>query len=413
MAGTSFENRRGTAQVWRTANPVLKAGELGYETDTHVIKIGDGVNNWNALPTANDQTYLPILGKAADSDKLDGLDSTAFLTRTDATATYLPSATAASTYLRQDAPVSANTPNAVVKRDANGAFATGAVTGLTTPATDDSAANRKFVNDLATIAGSNRLLAAFQGTGTTFPATNIKTGDLFLHANGAGSSLWTYTGVRWVLAEEPYFATVAARDAWLASLPANLAYEGMRVYVSSQGQYHVYSTTVLTVDGAGTGANLGYKNWRGTQPLVGFFGTAFPASPPAGTSVGLTNTVYSDTANWHCFGMTNNSIADPGFPYRLWASIRYEFQVNAAAARWNERVRAEGLPATFASTYQTEANSGFWQQETFAGYSGVFVGAPGTIHWDGQAVSGGFQVTSFQNQWSWRIEPMGATLPLS
>jgi hypothetical protein len=165
MAGTSFENRRGTAQVWRTANPVLKAGELGYETDTHVIKIGDGVNNWNALPTANDQTYLPILGKAADSDKLDGLDSTAFLTRTDATATYLPSATAASTYQTQASIVSAATANAPVKRDAQGSSAFNEVT-LTGQTTTASATRKDYVDGLVLPAGANRSLVNHFGSVT-------------------------------------------------------------------------------------------------------------------------------------------------------------------------------------------------------------------------------------------------------
>lgn len=38
--------RRGTAAQWRQANPVLAIGEPGYETDTHQLKIGDGVKRW-------------------------------------------------------------------------------------------------------------------------------------------------------------------------------------------------------------------------------------------------------------------------------------------------------------------------------------------------------------------------------
>ena len=39
--------RRGTAEQWTSANPVLLEGELGLETDTGKIKVGDGVANWN------------------------------------------------------------------------------------------------------------------------------------------------------------------------------------------------------------------------------------------------------------------------------------------------------------------------------------------------------------------------------
>jgi hypothetical protein len=42
--------RNGTAAQWTTANPILNAGELGVETDTHQGKIGDGVTSWVSLP---------------------------------------------------------------------------------------------------------------------------------------------------------------------------------------------------------------------------------------------------------------------------------------------------------------------------------------------------------------------------
>lgn len=41
--------RRGTAAEWTSANTVLTAGELGYETDTGKGKIGDGTTAWTAL----------------------------------------------------------------------------------------------------------------------------------------------------------------------------------------------------------------------------------------------------------------------------------------------------------------------------------------------------------------------------
>jgi hypothetical protein len=48
---------RGTAAAWTAANPVLLAGEVGWESDTGYLKFGDGVTAWtsllyNQLPTA-------------------------------------------------------------------------------------------------------------------------------------------------------------------------------------------------------------------------------------------------------------------------------------------------------------------------------------------------------------------------
>jgi peptidoglycan hydrolase CwlO-like protein len=46
---TRMQQRRGTASQWTTANPVLAAGEIGFETDTGKFKIGDGTNTWSLL----------------------------------------------------------------------------------------------------------------------------------------------------------------------------------------------------------------------------------------------------------------------------------------------------------------------------------------------------------------------------
>ena len=46
---TRMQQRRGTAEQWTDANPVLAAGEIGFETDTNQFKIGDGVNLWADL----------------------------------------------------------------------------------------------------------------------------------------------------------------------------------------------------------------------------------------------------------------------------------------------------------------------------------------------------------------------------
>ena len=46
---------RHTAAEWAGgyATEVLLDGQVGWSTDTHVLKIGDGVNVWSALATAN------------------------------------------------------------------------------------------------------------------------------------------------------------------------------------------------------------------------------------------------------------------------------------------------------------------------------------------------------------------------
>jgi len=48
-AQTILQFRRGTAALWASANPVLAAGEFGYETDTNKGKIGNGTTAYNSL----------------------------------------------------------------------------------------------------------------------------------------------------------------------------------------------------------------------------------------------------------------------------------------------------------------------------------------------------------------------------
>lgn len=44
--------RRGTSTEWYNANPILSDGEIGYETDTKIIKFGDGATAWRVLAVA-------------------------------------------------------------------------------------------------------------------------------------------------------------------------------------------------------------------------------------------------------------------------------------------------------------------------------------------------------------------------
>lgn len=49
MAIYRIQVRRDTLTNWATNNPTLASGELGFETDTYKVKIGDGSTDWNTL----------------------------------------------------------------------------------------------------------------------------------------------------------------------------------------------------------------------------------------------------------------------------------------------------------------------------------------------------------------------------
>jgi hypothetical protein len=58
---TRMQQRRGTASQWTSANPILAAGEIGFETDNNKFKIGDGVNHWADLSYFTDAASIAAL----------------------------------------------------------------------------------------------------------------------------------------------------------------------------------------------------------------------------------------------------------------------------------------------------------------------------------------------------------------
>ena len=47
--GVRIQLRNDLATNWVTKNPILAQGEIGIETDSRKLKIGDGINTWNHL----------------------------------------------------------------------------------------------------------------------------------------------------------------------------------------------------------------------------------------------------------------------------------------------------------------------------------------------------------------------------
>jgi hypothetical protein len=60
--------RGGTEYEWATVGPTLAAREVGVTTDTHRLKVGDGVTPWASLPyvDAAAATVVPLV--AVDED---------------------------------------------------------------------------------------------------------------------------------------------------------------------------------------------------------------------------------------------------------------------------------------------------------------------------------------------------------
>jgi hypothetical protein len=85
---TRMQQRRGTASQWTSANPILNAGEMGWESDTNKFKIGDGTNHWADLDYFIDvnSTVNPAFGSSITFEGATANDFETTLTMTDPTA---------------------------------------------------------------------------------------------------------------------------------------------------------------------------------------------------------------------------------------------------------------------------------------------------------------------------------------
>ena len=65
--------RRGTASQWTSGNPTLGSGEIGFETDTFKIKIGNGSTAWTSLQYAagGNQFDTNIIFEGATADSFE------------------------------------------------------------------------------------------------------------------------------------------------------------------------------------------------------------------------------------------------------------------------------------------------------------------------------------------------------
>ena len=78
MSTVRIQVRRGTAAQWTAANPILAAGEMGYETDTSQIRVGDDIHTWSQLPVINEtvegfQNALADYVLVSDRNVADGV----------------------------------------------------------------------------------------------------------------------------------------------------------------------------------------------------------------------------------------------------------------------------------------------------------------------------------------------------
>ena len=130
---TRMQQRRGTASQWTSANPILNAAEMGWESDTNKFKIGDGTNHWADLDYFIDanSTVNPSFGSSIVFEGATANDFETTLAITDPTADRtitFPDA-AGTVALTSDITVSASSTNTFSNKSIS--LASNTVTGTT------------------------------------------------------------------------------------------------------------------------------------------------------------------------------------------------------------------------------------------------------------------------------------------
>jgi hypothetical protein len=148
--------RRDTEADWESVNPVLAEGEIGFESDTNQIKIGDGTKTWNELQYSSGGSF-----KLSETEPVDPRDGDLWFRKSDNAAfIYDISEDVANRWVRLNPPL------------ANGQVATANIAdGAVTSAKLASTASVNFI--------SNRRVFVQPGTPGA-PPGNFNIGDIWI-----------------------------------------------------------------------------------------------------------------------------------------------------------------------------------------------------------------------------------------
>lgn len=104
---TKIQVRRDSAADWNITNPILAEGEIGYETDTGKIKVGNGSQIWTSLEYFGEEVDLSgyLTSSSASSTYLTQTSaSSTYLTQSSASTNYITQASASTTYATKESP---------------------------------------------------------------------------------------------------------------------------------------------------------------------------------------------------------------------------------------------------------------------------------------------------------------------
>ena len=246
--------RRDTASNWTSANTVLAQGELGAETDTSKIKIGNGSTVWNSLGylidaggyiTATSTTTLT--NKTLTSPVLGGTTTTASGNLVVSPATQIVEVKGDGSSVEGQIKLNchANSHGQTLKAQPHSVNATntmllpeGANSTLVSKVSTDTLTNKTIVDTVYALSGT-ALLATNGGVQTKTVSGNVTftdslvSGDaIVLMLEGGASYTVTWPTITWVTSGGNVAPTLTAKDTlvlWKVSSVLHGAYTGSYV----------------------------------------------------------------------------------------------------------------------------------------------------------------------------------------
>lgn len=202
-----IQQRRDTAANWTATNPVLAQGEFGIETDTLKIKCGNGSSAWSALgylintgaylTTETDPVFVAHPAYGINGTNITNWD-TAYGWGNHASAGYLTTSTASSTYAPLASPTFTGTTSLAIARP--------------TVLRETRVAMPANNVDMAT---GNYFTKTVSGT-TTFTVSNVASAGVVSAfvldlTNGGSATVNWFSGVKWAGGAAPTL-TASGRD---------------------------------------------------------------------------------------------------------------------------------------------------------------------------------------------------------
>lgn len=209
--------RQGVSTLWASVNPVLLAGEPGFETDTKILRIGDGATSFTSLPAYQSGSEFQAASIILAS--IAGLTLAAnkgiYATNSDEFATFDITA-AARTFLEK-----------ATSADQRTALGLGAVALLAylkeTPVT--------LTGTTPALSAASGTLQSWTLTGNSTPTDSLVAGDsITLHINdGTAYGITWPAGMKWIGGAAPTLdpTNITVITLWKTSAGLNGQYAGV------------------------------------------------------------------------------------------------------------------------------------------------------------------------------------------